>query len=241
MFETQPTPLKRSINYLVKTGWKLAIYTYWDHTHYLTIYGRGGILQELLTLDISDLPPCVFIYCKRKLSKHQYNIKSGEPRGYAVFSDAGWTEKRWRPTIEPRGILHHVDGCEGSSGVTLTPSLLPSDSQFRCPHLPLTHSFSPWSLAIFSPLVADSFHHCLQRLLLSDYLSVNTCTHMCPQLDTHTAKHHRIASRLLSETHVLGGTALDPQVNTEKNQNIMFSVMSAEKLMNNNSKKWKAS
>lgn len=52
---------------------------------------------------------------------------------------------------------------------------------------------------------------------------------MCPQLHTHTAKHHRITSRLLSETHVLGGTSLDPQINTEKNQNIMFSIMSAEK------------
>lgn len=31
------------------------------------------------------------------------------------------------------------------------------------------------------------------------------------------------------------GTSLDLQINTEKNQNIMFSIMSAEKLMNNNS------
>ncbi len=59
---------------------------------------------------------------------------------------------------------------------------------------------------------------------------------MCPQLHTRTAKHHRNTSSLLSETHVLGGTSLDPQINTEKNQNIMLSILSAGKLMNNNSK-----
>lgn len=56
---------------------------------------------------------------------------------------------------------------------------------------------------------------------------------MCPQLNSNTAKLHRITSTLLSETHVLGGTSLDPQINTEKNPNIMLSIMSAEKLMNN--------
>lgn len=33
-------------------------------------------LVELLNRNISDLPPCVFTYFKRKLSKHHYNIKS---------------------------------------------------------------------------------------------------------------------------------------------------------------------
>lgn len=128
-------------------------------------------------------------------------------------------------------------GVKGSLGVMLTPSLLPSDSQFRCPHLPLTHFFFSWSLAIFSPLVAGSFHLCLWCHLLSDYLSVNTCTHMCPQLHKHTAKHHRITPWLLSETHVPGGTSLDPQINIEKNLNIMFSIMCTDKLMNNNNSK----
>lgn len=61
---------------------------------------------------------------------------------------------------------------------------------------------------------------------------------MCPQLHSHSQASH-ITSRLLSETHVLGRTSLDPQMNTEKNQNVMFSIMNAEKLMNNKSKKEK--
>lgn len=72
--------------------------------------------------------------------------------------------------------------------------------------------------------------------LLSGYLSVNTCTHMCPQSLTHTAKPHRIPSRLLSETHAMGGTSLDPQINTENNPNIMSLIIRVEILMNNNSK-----
>lgn len=61
---------------------------------------------------------------------------------------------------------------------------------------------------------------------------------MCSQLlITNTAKHHRITSRLLSETHVLHGLFFDHKINIKKNENIMFLIMSAEKIMNNNGKK----
>ena len=104
-----------------------------------------------------------------------------------------------------RGVSHYVHGCEGSLEVTLTPALPPSDSRFRCPHLPPAHLLFLDLLPFFSPTVTNCFHLCFRCHLLTDYLSVNTCAHMCPQLHTRTAKHHGIASRLLSETHVWGG------------------------------------
>lgn len=144
-----------------------------------------------------------------------------------------------RQTIDFRGVLHHVDGCEGSTGVMLTRLLLLSDSQFRCPHFPFTDFFFFALISChYSPLVTSFFHLCLWWHLLSDYLSINTCRHMCSQLlITNTAKHHRITSRLLSETHVVHGVFFDPKINIKNNENIMFLIMSAEKIMNNNGKK----
>lgn len=95
----------------------------------------------------------------------------------------------------------------------------------------LRSRISPDLLPSFPPLMAFSFHLCL----LCHSLMLSICKHMhtyCISPQLHTAKLHRIESRLLSETHVLGGTILYPHINTQ-NQNIMFYIMSAGKLMNN--------
>lgn len=92
-----------------------------------------------------------------------------------------------------RGVSHYVHGCEGSLEVTLTTALPPSDSRFRCAHLPPAHLLFSWSLAflfpngdeLFPSLSPVPFTH---RLSICKYVRtyVSTITH----LHSQTSRHH---------------------------------------------------
>lgn len=108
-----------------------------------------------------------------------------------------------------------VWGVNGARVDRLISLFLRSDSQLRCPHFPLSHCFLPWSPAIFVPppsgdKLFPSPSAVTFTLRLS--ISINTRRHVRSQLlIANTAKHHRITSRLLSETHVLPGLVFHPR------------------------------
>lgn len=153
-----------------------------------------------------------------------------------MFSDVGATEKRRRPTIHLRGVLHRVDGCEGSSGVMLTPSVL------SVIHSLCVRTF--YSLTACSPDLLPSFPHWWWGLSISVHvpftLRRSICKHMYTYVSAVTCTQSQTSQNniktLIRNTCHVGGTSLDPHINTEKNPNIMSSIMRAEKLMNNNSK-----
>ena len=204
-----------------------------------------------------------FQLLQEKLSKHQYNIKSPLAMMDVICGSEGAVEPRLTDlgcSLQDnlmgkqgflmlaeqksdggqqqllRGISHYVHGCEGSSEVTLTPSLPPSDSRFRCPHLPPAHLLFSWSLAFLFPN-GDELFPSLSPVPFTHRLSICKYAHTYVSANYTLAQPNITASHQGSyQKHMSGaGTSLDLQINTEKNQNIMFSIMSAEKLMNNNS------